>query len=304
MVQTKEKSILLNAKKLGKNFLCDIPAYWSLAPRNRPRTWRGLMKKTGAGGYWCVQAIDKLTGEVTHCQLLNNAITDNGALSMWKNTMNYTAGGIGVANIIAVDQSLGYTTLATTIGSGGTVTSIVVGALTGPTIPSGTVICVGAGGATKLFLQLSASITGAGTYSVVSATGPGSSIASGANIRYANKTELTAAGSALASMPTTDASSLSAPVSYTAALPTGNFTISGSGQGNRAMTVNNSGSYLFSTTANSNGSTATVANYTAGWLVNTNPVASTAQTFVHVAFDAPIPVNSSTNGQVTITEQL
>jgi hypothetical protein len=257
------------------------------------------------GGYWLIQQINKATGEVEVAQACSNALTDNGCLSLWRNTLNYTSAGIAVANIIAIDQSLGYTTLTTTITSGGTVTSIVVGALIGPTIPSASVLCIGAGGATKLFVTTTAAITGAGTYAVSSVTGPSSSIASGANIRYANQTELTAALSAYtaSTVLTTDVASLSAPVAYTAALPSGQFTISGSGNGNRQMLVTNNGLYMFSTTANSNPSVATAANYTAGWMVNAT-VTSTANTFVHVAFDAPIQVDSSHLGQATISEKL
>jgi hypothetical protein len=245
------------------------------------------------GGFWQIITRDTETGEIIQENWACNAITDNGALSLFKNTMNASSAGVAVANIIAVDQSLGYTTLATTISSGGTVTSITVGALTGPTIPSGSKLLIGAGGSTTLLVTTSAAITGAGTYSVVSTAGPSSSIASGANIRYD-----------YSGVPTTDASSLSSPVSYTAALPSGQFTISGSGVGNRQMQVTNSGNYVFSTSANSNPSTATAASYTAAWLVNASPVASTSNTFVHVAFDAPLVINSTTTGTVVITEKL
>lgn len=295
---------------MPRELLVSIPEYWALPEDQRPDTYEEMMKIVKKpGGYWQLLTRANDTGEVLREQWLCNAITDNGCLSMFKNTMNAASAGIAVANIIAIDQSLGYTTLSTTIASGGTVTSITVGTLTGPTIPSGTTLCIGAGGATQLFVSTTAAITGAGTYTVASTAGPSSSISSGANIRYANQSELTAAGSAYtaSSALTTDVASLNAPSAYTAALPAGQFTISGSGNGNRQMSVSNSGNYLFSTGANSNPSVATAANYTAGWLVNASPVASTANTFVHVAFNAPISVTSGTSGssgQATINEKL
>jgi hypothetical protein len=278
----------------AKKFYCSVPEYWALPPRRRPRTLEGLLKLVQRkAGIWCIQQINKITGEVEMMQICENCITDNGATSMWKNTMNASSAGIAVANIIAIDQSLGYTTLATTIASGGTVTSITVGSLTGPTIPSGTKLLIGAGGATTLLVQTSAAITGAGTYSVVSTAGPSSSIASGANIRYD-----------YSAVPTTDVSSLSSPVAYTAALPSGQFTFSGTGNGNRQMQVTNTSNYVFSTTANSNPSVAPTANYTAGWLVNANPVTSTSNTFIHVVFDSPLPVSSTTTGTCQISEKV
>jgi hypothetical protein len=273
----------------ANKFLCDIPEYWQA--ENKPTTLEELITLVPRkAGIWMIKQINNHTGEVELLQVCENTLTDNGALSLWKNCINATSAGIAVANIIAIDQSLGYTTTTANIAAGGTVTSITVGSLTGPTIANGSTILVGAGTGNTLTLTLTQAITGAGTYTVSSATGPASQINSGANVRVIPAT--------------TDASSLSAPVSYTAALPAGQFTISGSGSGNRSMQVTNSGNYLFSTTSNSNPSTATAANYTAAWIVNANPVASTGNTFVHVAFDAPVSVSSSSSGQITIIEKI
>jgi hypothetical protein len=242
-------------------------------------------------------------------QVCENNITDNGALAMFKNTMNASAGGIAVANIIAVSQSIGHTTLSASIASGGTVTSISVGSLTGPTIPSGTTLCINPG-PNQFLVSTTQAISGAGTITVASRSGPASTIASGSHVRYATSTDIASAGSSysVSSTLTTDVSSLSAPVSYTAALPSGQFTISGSGNGNRQLVVTNSGNYLFSTSSNSNPSTATVADYTDAWLVNANPVAAPVSgiynTFVHVPLDTLGSVTANTTLQITITEKL
>jgi hypothetical protein len=291
-------SIPLKAKKV----LISTPEYWALPENKRPDTYEGILKHVHRkSGIWCIQQMNKFTGECEVLQVCDNAITTNGVHSMWLNTMNFSAGGVSVANIMAACQLLGSTTLGTTITSGGTVTSFVAGSLVGATIPSGSVLCIGAGGATKLFVTTTAAITGAGTISVTSTPGPGSSITAGAQIRYANQTELIAAGSTLtaSSVLTTDVSSLGSPSAYTAALPTGQFTGSG-----RSMIVTNAGSYLFSTTANSNPSVATAASYNTFLMVNTSPVSSTTHTFIICASDAPVVVGASTTGQFTITETL
>jgi len=286
-----------------ENFLCSVPEYWKESEDNRPKTLNELMECVRRpGGFWAIRSLDSTTGKPLALQICENCLTDNGAISMFKNTLNFSAGGIAVANILVISQLMGYCALTTQIASGGTVTSITVGALTGPTIPNGTTIRIGAGGATSLNATLTQAITGPGTFTVSSVPGPASAIIVGSNVRAANAADVL--GTAFSSMPTTDVSSIANPVSYTAPLPTGNFVISGTGVGNRQMVVNNSGNYLFSTTSNSNGSTATVASYTDAWIVNTNPVSATSQTFVHVGFDAPVSVNSSTNQQIQITEKL
>jgi hypothetical protein len=278
-----------------RNLLVTIPEYHEYARNARtvlpPQNFQDLMDRIERpGGYWCVKSIDKRTGEVLTEVWAKNAITDNGALSLWKNMFNASAGGIAVANILAISQTVGYTTLNGTIASGASPTSITVGALTGPTIPSGSTLLIGAGTTNTCTVTTSSAITGAGTYTVTTVIAASGAIASGANIQVVP--------------PTTDASSIASPVSYTAALPSGQFSFSGTGSGNRQVQVTNSGSYLFSTTANSNPSTATAASYTDCWLVNTNPVSATTQTFIHVAFPAPVAVNSSSNGLVTIVEKI
>lgn len=276
---------------MARKLFCSIPEYYTIEPRKRPRTFRGLMKHVHRHeGYWqIVNTLDN--GDVIE-QWCQNVLTDNGALSLWKNTINNASASIGVANIIAIDQSLGYATLGTGgIASGGTVTSIPIGSLTGPTIPSGTTLVINAGQATTLTVTTTQAITSASTTCTVnSVSGPASAIAAGAGIRYA-----------YSSVPTTDASSLSAPASYTSALPSGQFSFGGTGVGNRYVQVTTSTAYNFSETGSP---AATAGSYTAAWLVNANPVAATTNTFAHVVFDTPVVVGSSSSGQVTIQEKI
>lgn len=285
-------SIKLNAKKRS----ISLPEYWAIPPRRRPTTFEGLLKRlhpSKMSGIWCVQQTNNESGEVEYLMVGSNAITDNGAIGALKNIFNASAGGIAVANIIAIDASLGIATVGA-ISSGGTVTSITVTALTGPTIPSGTTLLInpGAGaGTNKLLVSTTQAITGAQTCTVVSTPGPGSSIAAGSFARYALAQDVV--GTALSSMPTTDASSLSG-ASYTAALPSGQFTFnSTTGSGNRNVVISTVSAYIFTTLSNSNPSPASAGTYTAMWLVKASPVASTADTYAHLPLDAPLVISST-----------
>jgi hypothetical protein len=270
---------------MTRKLFVNIPEYWGYGMK--PQNFEDLTARISRpGGFWQVKQFDKLTGEVQVEQWLCNNFSDNGAAAMLKAIINASAPTVFTpANIIAVDQSVGFTTLATAIASGGTVTSITVNSLTGPVIPNGTKILVGAGGPTTILLTLTQTITGAGTFTVSSVTGPGSSIPIGSSVRFD-----------YSAVSTADLSSLSAPVSYTAAMPAGQFTFA-----SRQVTVTNSGIYVFSTTGLP---VAVAANYTAAWLTNTNPVGATNQTVVHCVFDTPAVVNSTSNTQVTIVEKL
>ena len=135
---------------MSRQLLVTIPDYWKYAKNARsgvmpPQNFDDLVERLGPGGYWNVQQINKHTGEVELEIWAKNAITDNGAISMWKNTMNASAGGIAVANIMAINQGVGYTTLNGTISSGASPTSITVFSLTGPTIANGSTLLIGAG---------------------------------------------------------------------------------------------------------------------------------------------------------------
>lgn len=247
------------------------------------------------GGYWQVIARDKLTGEIIAEQWLENAYTDNGVATMWgaicgsASSFSSTPG-----NILAIDASLGWTTLTANIAAGGTVTSIQVAAPTGPNIPSGTLLVINPGTANTLSVTLTQAITGAGTVTVASVPGPTSLIASGASVRYG-----------YTAVPTADPSSLSSPASYTSAMPSGQFSnqTSGgfSGYGKRQLTATNSGAYLFST---SGSPAASAGSYTCAWLCNHSPISANNQTFIRVAFDTALTISSTLIGQVNLTEIL
>ncbi len=244
-----------------------------------------------SGGFWHIVQRDKLTGEIQVEQFLENAWTDNAVSQMYDAVLRASAPTqFTPANIMVISQTLGFTTLAANIAAGGTVTSIQVGALTGPTIPSGTKLMIDPAGQ-AFNVTLTQSITGSGTFTVTSTPGPISQINSGAAVRY----DYTA-------VPTADPSSISAPVSYTNALSSGQFTKTiTTGYGNRQIQVNNSSAFIFSTTGSP---AATAASYTTAYMANTNPISANNQTVLVCVFDALAVVNSTTTIQINLSEKL
>lgn len=279
---------------MGRNLFCSIREYQEakreggLVPLDF-HEFLGHLKRPG--GFWRVIQRDKLSGDIEVEQWLENNWTDNGISQMYDAVLRASAPTqFTPANIMVISATLGFTTLTANIAAGGTVTSITVAAPTGGNIPSGTNIIVDPGGH-NYALTLTQTINGAGTFTVTSATGPGTQINSGASVRYA-----------YTAVPTADPSSIASPVSYTAAMASGQFTKTiTTGYGNRQIVVTNNSAYLFSTTGSP---AATAGSYTEGWMSNTNPIAATNQTVLRVVFDTLLVINSTTVGEVTITEKL
>lgn len=302
----KERQTWLRATK---EVSISVPEYWAEHPKKRPQTFEELIQlvqlSRRKAGIWLLQEINRFTGLTEKLSCQENDLTDSGALAMLKNMINSSAGGIAPASYIAVSQKLGHTTITASIASGGTVTSITVGSLTGPTIPSGTALVINPG-ANQFVVQTAASITGAGSVAITSRTGPASTIPSGSHVRYATSSDIRAAGVAYAvsSGITTDLTSLGTPASYTASLPSGQFTY-----GTRSVTVTNAGNYLFdSVNANSNPALATAADYTDMWLTKASPVGAAVggiyDTVAHVPLNFIGTVGAATTLQVSVTETL
>lgn len=243
------------------------------------------------GGFWHVVQRDKLTGDIQVEQLLENNWTDNGVSQIYDAVLRASAPTqFTPANIMVISATLGSTTLTSSISSGGTVTSITVAAPTGANIPSGTALIIDPGGH-NFAVTLTQTINGAGTFTVSSVTGPGTTINSGSAVRYA-----------YSAVPTADPSSIGSPVSYTSAMASGQFTKTlTTGYGNRQIVVTNNSAYLFNTTGSP---AATAGSYTTAYMTNTNPVSANNQTVLIVVFDTILVINSTTIGQVTITEKL
>ena len=273
-----------------RKLYCSIPEYQQggLIPSNFDDFISHIKRP---GGFWQVLQRDKLTGDIQVEQWLENNWTDNGVSQMYDAVLRASAPTqFTPANIMIISATLGATTLSANISSGGTVTSIQVNAPTGANIPSGTALIIDPGGH-NFAVTLTQTINGAGTFTVSSVTGPGTTINSGSSVRYA-----------YSAVPTADPSSIGSPVSYTSAMASGQFTKTiTTGYGNRQIVVTNNSAYLFNTTGSP---AATAGSYTEAWLSNTNPISATNQTVVRVVFDTILVINSTTIGQVTITEKL
>lgn len=275
---------------MERQLLVSIPDFhkWQVKPRSFEAFCEMFSKEDhGPHGLWRIQQLDKRTGEVQLEQWIKNSLTDTFASNIWQKSINASVTAFTPYNVIAISSAGPVTTLSSAITSGATVTSLSVNALPGA-LGSGVSIVVGAGtGQTQTFVTSASASAGATSISVTSAT---------ANANYAAGSNVSPA-----SAPTTDITSLSGTSAYTNALSSGNFSFSGSGAGNRAVTVTNNPSNLFSTTGSP---AASAANYTDAYLVNTNPVASASHVAVHIYFYAPASVNSSSSLRVDITEKI
>ncbi len=241
-------------------------------------------KKAGPVGLWRVCSQDKKTGEILAEQWLENIITDTGGLALWQRLTGIATSLPAAFNQLVVTTNAGVTTLTTALSNGQSgITSLAVAALPGA-IASGVSLVIGAGGSQTQTVTTSGSASaGATSISVNSFT---------ANAAYA-------IGTNVAPQPSTsdNPSSLGGTTATSGTLTTSTNTYSGTGAGNRQMQI----AYTFSTTGTPNAAT---ANYTEAWLVNTYPVTGTGQTAIHVIFNAPMAVNSTSTGPITIVEKI
>lgn len=234
--------------------LVNIPEYWQLPPRQRPRTFKGLIRllmkmKKEISGTWERVVTDANTGEVLQVVWSKNAVTDNGALNTLKNSFAASSGAVAVYNVMAIASDAGSCKTSSSIAAG-SVTSIPVTGLAA-TIASGSQIIVGYGTANATTCTLSATASsGATSISVSSVTIPAGGIASGADVVPIpvvtdNPSSLT--GAAYLSL-------VSGDYAYTA----------GSGAGNRTCTI----------TKKFPGASTTAGTYTSARMSNANPVAT------------------------------
>lgn len=207
-----------------------------------------------------------------------NIISDTGATAMLKNAWNSAGSAVSIFNQLAITPGSGSTTLTVALTNGQTgVTSLSVQAVPA-SIASGTTLTIGFGtGQTQNVVTNGSTAAQATSITVNSFT---------ANAAYA-------IGSNVVPVPTTsdNPSSLTSAV-YSGALSSGAFAFTGTGAGNRQVTI----SYTYGT-----GSTA--GNYTDTWTVNTNPVSGTGQTASHL-INMPQPINSTTALTASVVEKV
>lgn len=258
-----------------------LEEYWKSAvkPRGFAEFCDMFDAHQGPLGLWEMKVSDRFTGEVQKRIWAKNVITDNGATAMLKNNWNNAGSAVAIFNQIAVAANAGSTTLTSALAANTAgVTSISVAALPAA-IPSGTTITLGYGGTAPQNVVTSAlASAGATSISVTSFTVNSTGFAVGANV---------------VPVPTTsDNPSSASGAQYSGALASGAFTFSGTGAGNRQVVI----SFTF------NGGSFTAGNYTEAWTTNANPIVS-GSTASHL-ITTPMPLNSTTNLTVTITEKV
>lgn len=267
---------------MASDLLVAVPEYW--VNPVKPRNFQDFCdmydaRDHGSLGLWEIRRFNR-NGDTLSRLWLKNVITDNGATAMLKNTFNNAGSAVSIFNQIAIDTGAGSTTLTSALAANTAgVTSISVAALPAA-IASGTTITLGYGGSAPQNVTTSATAAlGATTISVTSFTVNSTGFLVGANV---------------VPVPTTsdNPSSLGGTVAYSGALPSGDFTFSGTGLGNRQVVI------VYTFAAGS-----TTGNFTEAWMVNTNPVGATGETAVHAIFVAQ-PVNSGAGATITMTEKV
>lgn len=244
----------------------------------------------GPLGLWCIKTVDKSTGEVLVEQWRKNTLLDTGASQYLARTFGSSTPS-NMFGQIAITTNVGSTTLTTALTNGQTgITSLAVAAL-----PAA--IAANTGGAATT------AIVGYGTAQTQTVTLSGGASSGATSISVNSYTSNAAYGIGTAVVPQPavgeNPSSLGGTISYSGAYSNATFTPSGSGAGNRQMVI----SYTFSTTGSP---AATAGSYTEAWIINTGAsvaVSGTGQCAVHVTF-MPMTINSTSNGQITITEKV
>jgi hypothetical protein len=237
--------------------LVNIPEYWQLEPRRRPRTFSGLLKilkksQREITGVWERTITNHETGEVLERLWSYNVITDNGALNAIKNYFAYTGGTVNPTNIMCISTEVASTKTSSSI-SAGAITSVPVTALSSA-LANGSQIIIGYGTANATTATLSAGASsGATSITVSSVTIPGGGIASGADV---------------VPVPTSTDNPTGTPTGgQYQSLVSGDFSYTpGVGSGNRTGTV----------TKKFLGASTTAGTYTAARLSNANPIVSGA----------------------------
>jgi hypothetical protein len=235
----------------------NIPEYWQLEPRRRPRTFKGLLKiltkaQREITGVWERTITDSETGEVLERLWSYNVITDNGALNAIKNYFAATGAAVAPTNIMCISTEVASTKTSSSIAAGA-ITSVPVTALSSA-LASGSQIVVGYGTANATTATLSAgAASGATSITVTSVTIPAGGIPAGADV---------------VPIPLSTDNPTGTPTGgQYQSLVSGDFSYTpGVGSGNRTGTV----------TKKFLGASTTAGTYTAARLSNANPIVSGA----------------------------
>lgn len=257
-----------------------LPEYWQLPEHERPNTIEGIREMLAKPHdcIWEFKNWDKQTGKVHSRMIIKNVITDNGAISMLKNTWNSSGGAVNIFSHVVISPN-GCSTKLTSATGTSPITSIAVTALPAAIANSAT-MTIGYNGSNPATITINNSggySTGATSLTVNSFTPA---------INYPVGTDVVAIPSV-----TDNPSSVSGTVD-SGALSSGAFTFNATtGLGNRNVVI----SVTFT------GTTGNAGTYTEAYTSNAGTIAANS-TASHVIFPGFV-LNSSTNETITLTER-
>lgn len=228
--------------------------------------------------WWELKNSDKLTGKVNQRIWVPNVITDNGGISMLKNTFNNAGSAVSIFNHVVISPNGCSTKLTATTGTS-PITTLSVQALLAP-ISNGATMTLGFNGTNPTTVTINNSggyAIGATSLTVNSFTPP---------INFPVGTDLVANPSV-----TDNPSSVSGTVD-SGALSSGNFTFNATtGTGNRNVVI----------VVTFNGTTGNAGTYSEAYTSNAGTIASNS-TASHAIFPGFV-LNSGSNEQLTLTEK-
>jgi len=257
-----------------------LPEYWQVPENERPNTIEGI-REMFANPHDCIWEFknwDKQTGKVNSRMIVKNVITDNGAISMLKNTWNSSGSAVAIFSHVVISPN-GCSTKLTTATGTSPITSLAVTALPAAIANSAT-LTLGYNGSNPTTVT----INNGGGYAIGATSLTVNSFTPAINFPI---------GTDLVAIPgvTDNPSSVSGTVD-SGALSSGAFTYNATtGLGNRNVVI----SVTFT------GTTGNAGTYTEAYTSNAGTIAANS-TASHVIFPGFV-LNSSTSETITLTEK-
>lgn len=272
---------------MTRELLVAVPDYWQTA--NKPQNFTDFCARFSAQdfgpgplGLWCIREEDACTGRVKRELWAKNVITDNGGLGMLKNNWNSTGSAVAVNNILAIGNQSAATTLTSALVSGTNYTTLSVAAVNA-SIPSGTTLTIGYGtGQTQNVTTNGVTAALATSITVISFA---------ANAAYATLQNVVVVPTTSDNPPTIGPASVTG-VQYSTPLLSGAFAFSGTGAGNRQVTI----TFQFL------GASYTAGSYTEVFTCNANPIVS-GSVASHLIRSA-MALDAVTNVTVVVIEKI
>jgi hypothetical protein len=257
-----------------------LPDYWKLPESERPNTLEGILEVVAKPHecIWEFKNWNKKTGKVNQRLLCKNVVTDNGAISMLKNTWNSSGSAVSIFNHVVISPNGCATKLTAATGTS-PITTLSVTALPAA-IANGATMTLGYNGSNPTTVT----INNSGGYAIGATSLTVNSFTPAINFPI---------GTDLVAIPsvTDNPSSVSSTVD-SGPLSSGAFTYNATtGLGNRNCVI----SVTFS------GTTGNAGTYTEAYTSNAGTITANS-TASHVIFPGFV-LNSATNESISLTEK-